>query len=89
MATYIAHFELPSQAITALIDPEGDGKNTLERIDDEWVPLEESSYESLSGTIVATMNEEFVPVFDDAERENRTLYRWEVEDYIVDNSENE
>lgn len=86
--TYTAFFEPnDSEDILALVDFEGEN-GALERVDGEWVDLEEWSFESLDESVVAKVDEDFVPIFDKAYAEDETLTRADVDKYIV-NSESE
>lgn len=85
--TYSAFFSPASGEMVGLIDWEGDGKSSAERVDGAWVPLEEWSYDSLDGMEIATMSEEIVEIFDKAEEENRSLVRSELTDYLIKNKQ--
>lgn len=86
--TYSAIYHLPGDYLVALIDfePE-DGKDTLNRVNGKWIPLEEYEFEALDGHPIDTMSEEIVDIFDKAERENIALIRDDVAEYIIPRSE--
>ena len=86
--TYSAFYHLPGDYLIALVDfePE-DGKNTLNRVEGKWVPLEEDEFEALDGHPIDTMSEEIVDIFDKAEKENIALIRDDVAEYIIPRSE--
>lgn len=83
LRTYMAFFTYPDDELVALVDFDGEGGTSLERIDGAWVPLEDYSFESLNGLPADTVSQDLVSVFDAAESDNRTLQRSEVLQFIV------
>jgi hypothetical protein len=82
--TYDVFFTVPADEITAIVDWDPEGDDSLERIGGKWVTLSEESFQSLNGLSVDTMSEEILDIFDKAEEENRPINRSEVLDYIVE-----
>ncbi len=81
--TYTAFFEPnDSEDILALIDFNGES-GALERVDGEWVDLEDWSFDSLDESVVAEVSEDFVAMFDKAYAEDETLTRGDVKKFIV------
>lgn len=81
--TYTAFFEPnDSEDILALVDFDGEN-GALERVDGEWVDLEDWSFESLDESVVSKVDEKFVPVFDKAYAEDETLTRADIDKYIM------
>lgn len=70
--------------VYALIADNIDG-NTCERVDGQWVPLEDEDFDQLDGLAVDTMDPSVVPFLDDADTRNAELHRSDVEQFITQN----
>ena len=82
--TYDVFFTVPGDEISAIIDWDPEGEDSVERLDGNWVTLSEESFQSLNGLSVDTMSQEILEIFDKAEEENRPVNRSEVLNYIVE-----
>lgn len=85
--TYAAIYQLPGDYLVALIDFEPyNGKDTLNRVEGKWVPLEEDEFDALSGHPIDTVSAEIVNIFDKAERDNIAITRNDVAEFIIPRS---
>lgn len=81
MSNYRMFFAGPQDAVYALV-ANIDG-NTVERSDGEWVPVDDDRYLDFDRKFVDRMDEGIVEFLDNADAENKELYRSDVEQFIV------
>lgn len=81
MSNYRMFFIGQQDAVFALIaNIDGD---TVERSDGKWVPIDDERYLDFDQKFVDRMDEGVVEVLDQADAENKELYRSDVEQFIV------
>jgi hypothetical protein len=83
---YKIFYDTPEDIVLALVVWDMDGRS-VERVEGQWVPMDDLAFLSLEFKIVDTMSEGIVEVFDKADLEDRDLTMSDVQQFVIPRAE--
>lgn len=83
---YKIFYDTPEDIVLALVVWDMDGRS-VERVEGQWVSMDDLAFLSLEFKIVDTMSEGIVEVFDKADLEDRDLTMSDVQQFVIPRAE--